>query len=147
MEVRFRTNDESGTAFCVGFTDAKGEGADLIPLTYSGTTLTSTASDCAMFFHDPDATTDVIRCVAVDTDVDGTVTSTGTAAADATYNTYRVEINESGDCAFYLDNEHIYTESAGITTTTLLCAYVGLINREAAANTADVDYIKVWQKR
>jgi hypothetical protein len=147
MEVRFRTNDESGTAFNVGFTDAKGEAADTLPLMFATATLTSTASNCAMFFHDPDATTDVIRCVAVKADVDGTATSTGTAAADGTYNTYGIYINSSGDCQFWLDGEYIYTEATGITTTTLLCAYVGLINREGSANTADIDYIKVWQDR
>jgi hypothetical protein len=144
LEVRLAPNDVAGTAFNVGFSDATGEAADLIAITYSGTTLTSTASDFAGFFHDADATTDVIRTVAVKGDTDGTVTSTGVAAADATYATYRVDINPSGDVSYFLNGKHIATEDAAITTTAPLCAYVAVINREGAANTLDVDYIRAW---
>jgi len=144
LEVRFATNDAAGTGFNVGFSDATGEAADLIAITYSGTTLTSTASDFAGFFHDADATTDAIRAVAIKGNTDGTVHDTGSVAVDATYNVYRVDINQNGDVSYWLDGNHIATDEAAITTTAPLCAYVALINREGSANTADIDYIRVW---
>lgn len=144
LEVRFATNDAAGTGFNVGFSDATGEAADLIAITYSGTTLTSTASNFAGFFHDADATTDAIRAVAVKADTDGTVHDSGGVAVDATYNVYRVDINQNGDVSYWLDGNHIATDEAAITTSAPLCAYVALINREGAANTADIDYIRCW---
>lgn len=144
VEARIAQNDADGTAFNFGFSDAKGEAADLIAVTYSGTTLTSTATDCAVFFQDPDATTDLIRAVAVDTDVDGTVRSTATAPVDAAFHTYRVDINSDGDVSFWFDGAHLSTESAAITITVALCVYIAVINREEAANTLDIDYIRAW---
>lgn len=146
MEVRMTANDILAAAFCVGFTDATGEAADLIPLTFATTSLTSTASNCAMFFYDTDATTDIIRAVAVKADTDGTI-FTGPAPVAGTYNTYRVSIAADGSCSFYLDGVLLGTQASGITTTTPLCAYIGVINREGAVNTWDVDYIKIWQGR
>jgi len=108
LEVRFATNDAAGTGFNVGFSDATGEAADLIAITYSGTTLTSTASDFAGFFHDADATTDAIRAVAVKADADGTVYDSGSVAVNATYNVYRVDINQDGDA---IDVNHYDTKA------------------------------------
>lgn len=147
-EARIAQNDADGTAFCFGFTDAKGEAADTLPIMYSGSTLASAASDCAMWFQDPNATTDLYRCVAVKANTDGTVTAVPAATAtpaDGTFHIFRVEINSDGDCSFWMDGVHYATESTGITTTTDLCVYVGLINRETAVNTADVDFINAWQ--
>ena len=146
-EARIALNDADATAFNFGFTDATGEAADLIPLTYATATLTSTATDCAMFFSDPDATTDFIGAVAVIADTDGTVIDSGSVAADGVYHIYRVEIDDLGNVNFYVDGVGVGSQALGITTTTALCVYVGLINREVAANTADVDYIRAWQKR
>jgi len=150
-EARIAQNDVLKTAFNFGFTDATGEAADLLPVMYSAATLTSTASDCALWFNDSAATTSLFRCVAVKDDADGTVTAVPAATAApvlGTFHTYRVELNGAGDCSFYFDGKFVYKEAAGITTTDDLCVYVGLINHgEAAANTLDVDYIKAWQLR
>ncbi len=133
----------------VGFNDSQNEAADTLALTYSGTTLTSTASDCALFFYDSDATTDVIRAVAVKADTDGTPTATSTAIAANTYHIYRIEINADGDVSFWLDGEHVATDAAAITVATPLCTYIGAIRRDGAAGSVlvYVDYIRAWQKR
>ncbi len=146
MEARVRINTPTA-AFNVGFSDATGEAADKLALDYSGTTLTSNASDCALFFADYDATANLIRCVAVDSDTDGTVTSTGTTFAEDTWYTFKVEIDEDGDCVFWFNGNSIYTESTGISTDVDLTAYIGLINREGTAQIMDIDYIRVWQGR
>ncbi len=147
-EARVRINDVSGTAFNFGFSDAKGEAADAIAATYSGTTLTSNATDCALFFHDPDATTDAFRTVAVSNDTDGTVdTITSTSPGDADWHIYRVQSDTSGNVDFYFDGVSQGTANSGLRSAVNLCVYLGAINREATGNTVDVDYIRAWQER
>lgn len=146
IEARIRCPQSADSGFNIGFTDAQDEGADDLAVEYSGTTLTSNASDCALWFFDSDATTDSYYCVAVDTNVDGTVTTSG-VSVDTDWHTFRVWCNADGDCEFWLDGTEVYTESSGITETTALCAYVGLINRAAGANTMEIDYIAVWERR
>jgi len=148
MEARIAiTSATAELAFNVGFTDATGEGADLLPFGYATATLTSTASDAALFFYDPDATLDTIHCASVINNVDGTITNTTTAPVVDTYNVFRVEIDTAGNVDFWLDGDHVARQALGITTTDALCAYVGVINRSAVATTLDVDYIRVWQSR
>ena len=145
MEARIAQTDIDGTAINVGFSDATGEAADLIAVTFATATLTSTATDCAVFFQDPDATTNLIRAVAVATNVDGTVRSTGTTPVDTTYHTYKVVVNTDGSVEFWFDNAHVATEAAGaVAITATLCMYIAIINREGFANTLDIDYVRCW---
>jgi hypothetical protein len=135
------------TAFNFGFSDAKGEAADLIAVTFAAEALTTTASDFAGFFMDADATSNVVRAVTCKADTDGTVLATSVTPANAEYHTYRVELDADGNAEFWLDGAHVGRQATGITAATALCIYVGFINREASANTLDIDYIKAWQKR
>jgi hypothetical protein len=147
MEARLTANDVLATAFNVGFSDATGEAADTIAFTYDTVTLTTVATDAALFFYDIDGTTDLIRACTVKAGVDGTVIAHTAAPVAGTYNTYRVEIDSLGNVEFWLDGVLLGTQALGITTTAPLCPYIGYINREGFANTMDIDYIRVWQKR
>ena len=145
-ECRLALGDADQTAFNFGFSDAITEAADRIACTYYLTTLTSNATDCAVFFSDADATTDFVGAVAVNTDTDGTVlTASSTALVDSAYHRYKVEIDPAGNCKFYYDNVLVGTETAGVATTATLCAYFALINRESAANTGALSYADAWQ--
>ncbi len=147
-EARIRLNDVSGSAFNFGFSDAKTEAADKIACTYSGTTLTSNATDCALFFHDPDATTDYIYACTVDTGTDGTViASTTLMDTDAEWHIYRIEMDSTGNVDFYLDGNMIGRSDQDLDGAIDLCLFLGFINRESAANTMDVDYVRAWQGR
>jgi hypothetical protein len=147
LEARFAQNDIAATAFNVGFSDATGEAADLIAVTYATASLTTTASDCALFFADSDATSNVIRAVTCKNNTDGTVLSTGIAPVNGTFHIYRVELDADGNAAFYMDGALVGTQASGVTASTALCAYVGCINREGSANTFDLDYLKIWMGR
>ena len=150
IEVRAANNDVDQLAHCIGFSDAISEGANTIAFTYSLAALTSTATDGACFLHDPDATTDAIYCVSVNNDTDGTTTTSGSAAADGTFNTYRIHIDSAGNAYFYLDGSLVYTEALAVATSAILCAYVAVIEHPsagAAEDTFDIDYIRVWAKR
>lgn len=158
LEVRARNDDVSGMAHFIGFSDAQSE-TNTIAFTLATATLTSTASDGAGFLLDVDATTKTIRAVSVKGDSDGTVIDSSHTEGDASWATYRVELRDNGttcDALFYLNTDgksiNPWTDIVGVeldavTRTTALCIYIGVMNREAAANTLDVDYIKVWSDR
>mgnify|MGYP001087295438 CR=1 FL=1 len=147
MEARLAMNDADKTAMCVGFSDATGEAADKLAITFATATATTNASNAALFFQDPDATTDAFRCMSVNANTDSTVyTASATAAAltDATMHRYRVEILTDQTVKFWFDDDHVATIGSGIAANTAVTTYVGLINREAEANTLDIDYIRAW---
>lgn len=146
MEARIASGDADGVGWNVGFSDATGEAADLIAVTYTTSVLTTTASDFAGFFQDPDNGANVYG-LSVAANTDGTVIDTGTDQADGVYHIYRVEIDASGNVDYWVDGAHVGSQTTGITTTTDLCVYVAAINREAAANTVDIDYVRAWQTR
>lgn len=146
-EARIACADVAHTAFNFGFSDATGEAADKIAVTFAAAAATTTATDFAGFFLDADATSNVIRAMAVKNNTDSAIVATSTTPADNEYHVYRVEIDADGNVSFFVDGARVGGVSAAITTTVALCVYVGFINREAAANTLDVDYIKAWQKR
>ena len=147
MEARITTADIANTAMFIGFSDAITTAVDLIPMTYATTTLTTTAANAAGFFTDKDATTNRLMACTVKANVDGTLVEAGTLPVDAAYHIYRVECDSDGNVYFYYDGALVGTQLLGITTSTALCAIVSLINREGSANTLDIDYIRVWQKR
>ena len=144
MEARVAQNDADGTGLNVGFSDATGEAADKIAITYATATATTNASNAALFFQDPDATTDLFRCMSVNADTDSTIYSVTGTPVDAAMHTYRVEILPNQTCKFWFDNVLIATIEEGIAAATSVCPYIGVINRESAANTLDIDYIRVW---
>lgn len=148
FEARIRVST-TAIAFNAGFADTTNEDADTLPLMYSGTTLTSKATDAAVIMADSDATTDVLYCASVNGDSDGTTTTTGVALAANTWYLVRVEIDEAGNVDFYLNGSHIYQEKLGIGLHVPLSGYIGFIRRDAGATAAKgtIDTIRVWQNR
>lgn len=150
VEIRLAAADVTAAAFCIGFSDAVSEAADKVALDFSNSgAYLSTATDAVCFVLDPDKTasaTHAYMC-SVKADTDGTPVDTGVVPVAATYNTYRLELDADGTAYGYIDGTLVGTIASAITTSTALCVYIGCINREAAANTWDVDYIRAWQKR
>ena len=156
VEVRLRNNDVSGVAHNIGFSDATSE-SGTIAMTYSGTALTSNAEDFAGFLLDADATTKNIYGVSVKNTTDGSVINSAHLETNASWATYRVELRDNGtttDALFYLNTagkeikpteDLIGIEADAITRADPLCIYIAGMNREVAANTLDIDYIKWWQ--
>ncbi len=141
--------DVDQTAFNFGFSDAITEAADKIAAEYSGTSLDTNATDCALLLSDADATTDRVQAIAVNTGTDGTLITASTAAlVDDAYHRYRVEIDPAGNCKFYYDNVLAGTQALGVATTATLCAYFALISHPsggAGADTAALKYMHAWQ--
>lgn len=143
MEARVATGNVAHTGINIGLTDAVTEAADLLAFTYATTVLTTTATNAALFFSDSDATSNVLRFASVNADVDSAVTA-GSLLVDGAFHTYRVEIDALGNVNAYYDGTLFATVLLGIATTAVLCAYIGIINRDIAANTLDIDYIRYW---
>lgn len=147
VEFRVAMGDVVGSAMCIGVSDAVAEGADTLAMTLDAGALVTTATDGAFFIWDPDLAGAFVRCAAVKADVDSAVTTSTVALANAGYKVFRIEVDADGGVDFYIDGAHIVRIAAALTASVALCAYVGLINREAAANTLDVDYVAYWQDR
>lgn len=118
------------------------------PVTLSGTTFTTNATDAVGFLFDTNATTDTIRCVGVANDVDATMQDTSLAYVAATYKTFRIELTTSGVATFFIDGVQVGTAMTGAVTPTIaLTPVVAGFTESAASATIDVDYILVQQTR
>ena len=135
-------------AMAFGFSDATSENADTLAMTFDTVTLTTTASNAALIFFDSAATSDVVRACSVKADADGT-TKTTTTAMDTNYHIYRVDVDSTGGITYWMDGVSLGTQTAGITTSTPLCVYLGVARRGAGTTgvLARVDYIRAWQGR
>lgn len=150
MEARLKISAITNVALYVGFTD---QVASLImPMTLSGGSLTTNASNGAGFLFDTAATVANFKICGVATDVDATFqTLTGSAPVAATYMTLRTVITSLGLANFYKDG--VYMNSSGVpmtgavTKTIPLTPVVAAFTRSAASITVDVDYIWVQQTR
>lgn len=141
MEARVtQVTDSEGRGFFIGFTDDSTTEEN--PISLSGTTFTTTASNAVGFVFDTDATTDVIygKGVASDTD-SSTLTTTKTIAAAGTWTTFRVSVDVDGGAVFSVNGEEVGRLTKAVTANTDLCAKVLVKNSDAAAASMYVDYI------
>jgi hypothetical protein len=149
VEIRFSATDVTAAAFCLGFSDAVTETGDAIAIDFTANALRTNATNAVCFVLDPDYTTAPthVYLTSVKADTDGTPVDTGIVPVAATYYIYRLQFDTAGNVTAYINGVQVGSLSAAITTTTPLCAYVGCMNREGAANTWKVDYIHTWQNR
>ena len=75
---------------------------------------------------------------------DATTADTEIAWADGETKTLRVEL-DSTTARFFVDGVSKCTVALATTAATLLCVFIGVANREAAANTVYVHRVDVWQ--
>lgn len=143
----------TSTEVFVGLTDSI---ANEAPATLSGTTFTTTASDCIGFLYDADATTDTWRMVGVDTDVDAmtsATSNTGTSPTAGTYDILTFIADNDGIVTYYINGVEEGILSAACSADVLLTPVVyvnGATSANAAASVSesvDVDYIYVGSDR
>jgi len=141
MEARVtQVTDSEGRGFYIGWTDDATTEEN--PISVSGTTVTTTASNAVGFYFDTDLTTDTIRFGGVKTDTDSTQVDTGVAIADAgTWTTFRVMIDVDGNAVGSINGKEVARVANAVTADTDLCATVLVKNSDAAAASMDVDYI------
>ncbi len=143
MEARVtQVTDAEGRGFFIGFTDdATTEEA---PMSITGTTLTTTASNAVGFYFDTDLTTDTVRFGGVKTDTDSTQVDTSVAiAAAATWTTFRVTIDPDGNAVGSINGKEVGRVANAVTANTDLCGCVMVKNSDAAATSMYLDYLFV----
>lgn len=149
IEIRLSATDVTAAAFCIGFSSAVGAAADHVAIDFTGNTLTAGVSDAVCFVLDPDKTVGPthVWLTSAKASTGGTPVDTGLAPVAATYYVYRLQLDTAGNVTAYINGVQVGSLSAAVTTTTMLCPYVGGLNREIAANTWNADYIHTWQNR
>jgi hypothetical protein len=111
---------------------------------YPADSLTTTATNAAGFVVDADHASSSIMCEGVKADADATSVDSGTDWADGETKNLRVELDTAGAAAFFLDGTGVGFVASAVTTATLLCVTLQVINRESAQNTVRLHRIDVW---
>lgn len=145
FECRFKLAAITTVAIYVGLTDTKSlEG----PVSLSGTTYTTNATDAVGVLFDTAATTDTWRLVGVANDVDATHVDTGLAPVADTYETWRIEVDTAGKATFYRNGAQIGSLSGAVTASVALTPVVVIRPEGAVAGrTVDIDRIHVSANR
>lgn len=153
MEARLKLDSVANVAFNVGLNDDQNEDSNTLPVELATVTFTSNAGTWVGFVFDIDATTDTIRCFAVDDDNDNAIpVDTSKTPVAGTYSTYRIEVQDMGSgnmtlARFYIDGELVGTIENAVDRDALLGPHVGVENRTASAHQIDIDYILVEKSR
>lgn len=143
----FRVKPVSGVAtvcYNVGFTDTA---ALEMPITISGTTLTTNASDAAVFVFDTAQTNDFWHAQGVKANTDTAITNTAVAPTADTYTLMEIYIDISGHATFYIDGVLKASVANAVTPSVALTPVVAVTARTTSVRSIDVDYIEVAQKR
>jgi hypothetical protein len=114
---RIKTSAITTVSIFMGFTDTA---AFEEPMSLSGTTWTTTATDAVGFLFDTAATTVTIRFMAVKNDVDATHVDTGLAYVADTYIELAVEVDTDGTARGYINGTLAGTLSTAVTTSVAL---------------------------
>jgi hypothetical protein len=145
-EARLKISAITDVVLFFGLTDQV-SGLEM-PFTYSGTTLTSNATDGVGFLFDTNATTDNFKAVGVDTDVDATVQDLGVAPVADTYITLRVEVDADGNAVFLINGDRKGTVMAAcVTPSVALTPVIAAFSETTTVRDVYVDYIDVGMHR
>jgi hypothetical protein len=149
IEVRAAMNDVSHTAMAIGYTDATSESAGNLPVLIDNTQVIPAADDFALFVWDAEESTATdLHAVSGKAGVIVNALDLGITLTNTSYHIFTLLFSDTtGQADFYVDGVYEGGIASSITVTDPLCPYVGLINREGAVNTADIDYVKTWQAR
>ena len=149
FECRLNITDITQCSVFVGFTDITTLEE---PMSVSGTTLTTNATDAVGFVFDTAMTTDEWWFAGVDTDVDATGSATSsTAPVNATYQVLRGEIAADGETAeFFIDGVSVGSLTAAVCDASTDLFFTVMANGDGSNGsvaTVDVDYILVEHDR
>lgn len=134
-------------AYFVGFTDTKASSTLEIPITLSGTTLTTNATDAVGFVFDTAATNDYWHCQGVKADTDTALLNTSVGPSADTYQTLEIAVSSSGSATFYIDGVLVGSVANAVTTTVALTPVITAMARTTTSKSIDADYIFVNSKR
>lgn len=131
----------------IGFTDTLATTTLEEPITLSGTTLTTNASDAAVFVYDTAATNDFWHLQGVKADTDTALLNSATGPTADAWQLFEVAIDTNGTASFYIDGVLKGTVANAVTTTVALTPVITAMARTTASKTVDVDYVVVAAQR
>lgn len=151
MEVRVQFDDVLTKSCWIGFCDTN-DNDEEIPASITTTAITLTASNQVGFCFDGNATSVAnwyytfkggsTTGDTVSANQDSSVTLT-----DATWDILRIEVDPDGTARWYINDVHKKTLEGALSTTTYVCAFVGIESEGTAVENMDVDYILVRANR
>lgn len=145
MQARIKpVSSVANVCYNVGFTDTS---ALEMPITISGTTLTTNASDAAVFVFDTAQTNDLWHTQGVKANSDTAIANSGIAPAADTYTLLEIWIDTSGNATFKIDGGTAIQVANAVTASVPLTPTVAVVTRTTASKSLDVDYIEVVQRR
>lgn len=147
MEALIRCNTSvANICLNVGFTDTI---ALEMPISLSGTTLTTNATDAAVFVFDTAATTDVFNVQGVKNNTDTALTAATGALAPVADTLVRlgVAIDTSGTATFYHNGVMVGQVANAVTASVALTPVIAYETRTTTVKVVDVDYVRVGALR
>lgn len=136
----------ANVGFFIGLTDVLATTTLEEPVTLSGTTYTSNATDCVGVLFDTAATTDVLYAIGVKNDVDTDATALSAPVEDVAM-TIRIELSPVGTAKFYLNGSLVATIANAVTASVALTPIIEIMARTTAVKSIDVDYVYMEQNR
>jgi hypothetical protein len=148
VEARLRMNTALvNQYFNFGFTDVLATTTLEMPMSISGTTITTTASDAICMLYDSALSNQRIHIQGVKANVDTAINNTGFIPVADTFMTLRIELDTSGNAQSFINGvSYGYTANA-VTATTALTPVIGVMTRNAASRSVGVDYLMFGQRR
>ena len=148
MGCRFKpVTSVADVAYFVGFTDVLATTTLEEPITLSGTTLTTNATDAVGFVFDTAATNDTWHCQGVANGTDTALTNSTIAPTADTYQDLEIFVDTSGGATFYINGALVATVAACVTATVALTPAVVAMARTTTSKSVDIDWIDVRAKR
>jgi len=149
FECRINLTDITKCSAFVGFTDVTTLEE---PISVSGTTITTNATNAVGFVFDTAMTTKEWWSVGVSGNTDDTGSNTtGVAPVNTVYQVLRCEVNSTGtQGVFSIDGVVVKTLSVGVAAASTNLFFTVFINGDgsnSAAATADIDYMLVEHNR
>jgi hypothetical protein len=127
----------------VGFTDTVAAALEApIESAAAANTITTNAADAVGFFFDTRMTADTWWAAGVKGNADATHYNTGIAPTAAQYQTLSIEVDSSGNAAFFINGVAAGTVANAVTAATDLTPIITVSKTSVAASmTLDVDYV------
>lgn len=148
METRLKINTAvTNIALNVGFTDTLATTTLEMPITISGTTITTDATDAAVFVFDTAQTNDFFHLQGVKNNTDTALLNSAVAPVADTFIHLAVEIDASGNATYYIDGVLKGSVANAVTPSVALTPIIVANARTTTSKVVDIDYIRVSQLR
>jgi hypothetical protein len=131
----------------VGFSDTLATTTLEEPITLSGTTLTTNATNAVVFVFDTAATNDNWHIQGVKADTDTALNNTGVGLTADAWVKLAIAVDSAGGAEFFINDVSYGTVANAVTATTDLTPIITIMSRTTATRTIDADYVFVTASR